>query len=229
MKEPVSRPKVREEARTAPVPSIDIAQVILNAHVFDPKRTRAVENDLLQTVADFFDTLADKCVDYLLVGGIALLSYIEGRNTEDIDVILNASDLEALDELLVDEQDQDFVRATWHGLRVDVLLTENELFAHVKENCATEIDFRGRWIPCSTVDGLLLLKFYALPQLYRQGNFNKVALYETDIMMLLHGYSVDVEPLFEQLENHLSEGDMESLRTIHEEIEAKIRRFDESI
>ncbi|MBS1252193.1 MAG: hypothetical protein MAG451_01231 [Anaerolineales bacterium] len=228
MRKSIAPPKTRETRDLTQRPSLDIGQIILNAHVFNFQRTDDVENQLLQTVTVFFDTLAGKDIDYLLVGGVALLNYVEGRNTEDIDLILSAADIEELDDLTVVEQDGDFVRASWRELRIDLLLTENALFAYVMQHCATKVDLQGREIPCSTVEGLLLLKFYALPHLYRQGNFNKVALYETDITMLLHSYSVDVEVLFEQLGNYLSAGDMESLRTIYEEIETKIRRFDDS-
>ena len=184
-----------------------------------------MENRLVQAVVDLFDALEAKNVDYLLVGGVALLNYIAGRNTEDIDLILSASEVRVLDELTILDQDQDFVRARWRNLKVDLLLTRNRLFDHVRKYCATEIDFQGRKIACSTVEGLLLLKFYALPHLYRQGNFTKVALYETDLAMLLYRYPVDVDSLFSILERHLSEGDIESLRTIYHEIEDRIRRF----
>jgi hypothetical protein len=35
------------------------------------------------------------------------------------------------------------------------------------------------------VEGLILLKLYALPSLYRQGNFAKVGIYENDVATLL--------------------------------------------
>jgi hypothetical protein len=39
------------------------------------------EEDLLKQVNQLFDVLREREIDYLLVGGIALLKYIEGRNT----------------------------------------------------------------------------------------------------------------------------------------------------
>jgi hypothetical protein len=184
-----------------------------------------MEDRLLQAVMDFFDLLETQGIDYLLVGGVALLNYVEGRNTEDVALILSVADMNALDELTVLEQDRDFGRARFRDLRVDLLLTRNPLFDYVKRHCATTLDFRGRDIACSTVEGLLLLKFYALPHLYREANFDKVALYETDIAMLLQRYPIDVEAIFTELEKHLHEGDIQSLRTIHREIEDRIRRF----
>ncbi len=210
--------------RAQPKP-VDIAHTILNAHVFNPRSPDVAEGDLVQAVNDLLDTLEAQQVGYLLVGGIALLAYVAGRNTEDIDLILSLSDLEVLDELIVSEQDQNFARATFHGLRVDVLLTQNPLFDYVRRHCATTAEFVGRTVPCSTVEGLLLLKFYALPSLYRQGDFDRVALYETDIAMLLRHYSVNVSALFDLLKKHLPEGDIQSLQEIYGDIEKRIRRF----
>lgn len=184
-----------------------------------------MEDRLLQAVVDFFDLLEERGVDYLLVGGVALLNYVEGRNTEDLDLILSVADVNALDELAILEQDRDFGRATFRDLHVDLLWTQNPLFDYVKRHCATTLNFRERTIACSTVEGLVLLKFYALPQLYRTASFDKVALYETDIAMLLQRYPMDIEAIFSELEKHLSEGDIQSLRTIHREIENRIRRF----
>jgi len=184
-----------------------------------------MEDRLLQAVTDFFDLLETRGIDYLLVGGVALLNYVEGRNTEDLDLIISIADANALDELTLSERDRDFGRAKFRNLRVDLLWTQNPLFDYVKRHCAATLDFMGRSIACSTVEGLVLLKFYALPQLYRTASFDKVALYETDIAMLLQRYPIDVEAIFTELEKHLSEGDIQSLRTIHREIEDRIRRF----
>lgn len=36
---------------------------------------------LIETVSRFFSLLRERQIDYVLVGGIALLQYVEGRNT----------------------------------------------------------------------------------------------------------------------------------------------------
>ena len=54
---------------------------------------------LSQAVDRLFDLLEQRKVDYLLVGGIALLQYVDGRNTEDIDLIVAVSALERLPEV----------------------------------------------------------------------------------------------------------------------------------
>jgi len=43
---------------------------------------------LIETVTRFFALLRERQIEYVLVGGIALLQYVEGRNTEDIDLIM---------------------------------------------------------------------------------------------------------------------------------------------
>ncbi|MFL6289305.1 MAG: hypothetical protein ACJ759_00225, partial [Thermoanaerobaculia bacterium] len=112
------------------------------------------------------------------------------------------------------------------GLQIDLLLTRNPLFEKVRQRFATTQRFVEREIPCATVEGLLLLKLYALPSLYRQGSFARVALYEGDIATLMHDYRPPVEPLFEELKEHLSATDLASLRKIVGEIEERIERFD---
>jgi len=72
-------------------PKVHIGKVIQNAIVFNFKNLakNTVNSDtLLQNVAQLFALLKERKIDYLLVGGIALLQYIEGRNTEDIDLIM---------------------------------------------------------------------------------------------------------------------------------------------
>ena len=53
-------------------------------------------DDFFEIVETLFDTLTDREVNCLLVGGVALLSYVEGRNTQDIALILSRTDLEEL-------------------------------------------------------------------------------------------------------------------------------------
>ena len=157
------------------------------------------------------------------------MRYINGRNTEDVVLIVAAPDLERLEGLTIEDQERDSVRARFCGLRVDFLLTQNPVFDYVGHHHVDSFTFRGRTITCSTVEGLVLLKLYALPFLYRQRLFDKVAIYETDVMMLLQAHSVEMDSVFEILQAHLSPGDVETLREIHREIVEKIetrrRRF----
>jgi predicted nucleotidyltransferase len=183
------------------------------------------DSALLDTVSRLFGLLEERGIDYLLVGGIALLQYVEGRNTEDIDLIMALSSLDRLPEVRKVGQEKDFARGDFEGLQIDLLLTSNPLFEMARHRYATRQRFSEREIPCATPEGLVLLKLYALPSLYRQGNLARVALYETDILMLMDRHKVDVEPLFAELTPHLSATDLASLRGITDEIRRRIERF----
>lgn len=209
---------------------VHIGKVIRNALVFDfgnPRGANVSDSSILETVDRLFALLAERRVDYLLVGGIALLQYVEGRNTEDIDLILSPSCLAKLPEIVLTGQDEGefFARGIFAGLQVDFLLTGNPLFEAVARRYATSRPFVEREIPCATVEGMVVLKLYALPSLYRQGNVVRAALYETDLLTLLHRYQPDLEPLFAELAPHVSTTDLAALRKIAAEIEERIARF----
>ena len=53
-----------------------------------------------------------------------------------------------------------------------------------------------------------------------------MALYEGDISTLMHDYRPPVEPLLEELTDHLSDTDLAAVRTIVLEIQERIDRFD---
>lgn len=216
---------------TTPVrvkPKVHIGKVIQNAIVFNFRNLgeNTVNSDtLLQSVARLFTLMKEREIDYLLVGGIALLQYIEGRNTEDIDLIMALSSLKKLSEVEIGSQDINFARGKFGELQIDILLTRNRLFEKVQKQYATTHHFVEQQIPCATVEGLLLLKLYALPSLYRQGNFARVGIYENDIATLIYSYRPEVEPLLEELAQHLNETDIIAVREIVSEIEQKIDRF----
>ena len=180
---------------------------------------------LLEAVEHLFILLDEREIEYLLVGDIAQLQYVRGRNTEDIDLIIAASSLNELPELQLISQDLNFARAEFNGLQIDFLLTRNQLFKKVQRDYATVRSFAEQSIPCATVEGLLLLKMYALPSLYRQFDFTRVGLYENDIATLIQHYQPPVEPLLDQLALHLTETDLMSVRDIVEDIEKRIARF----
>lgn len=209
-------------------PAVHIGRVIRNAVAFNIRHWReaSVNTDsLLETVNRLFAVLHERQVDYLLVGGVALLQYIEGRNTEDIDLIMALSSLTRLPEITLSHQDLNFARGEFDGLQIDILLTRNPLFETVRQHYATRQAFVEQDIPCATVEGLLLLKFYALPSLYRLGNFARVSLYENDIATLLHDYQPPVTPLLTELAKHVSETDLTAIQEILAEIQERIARF----
>ncbi len=181
---------------------------------------------LIETVARFFSVLRERQIEYVLVGGIALLQYVEGRNTEDIDLIMAVSALERLPELHVETRDADFARGKFSDLKVDVLLTSNPLFDEVRQRYTAMQRFVEQDIPCATVEGLILLKLYALPSLYRQ-DFTRVGLYENDVATLLHAHNPQIEPLLDELSRYLIESDMTQVKQIISEIQQRISRFEE--
>src|SRR4029434_200449 len=124
-------------------------------------------------------------------------------------------------------QENNFARGTFAMLQIDFLLTRNPFFAMVQRRYATIKPFRERDMPCATVEGLLLLKLYALPSLYRQGNFARVGLYENDIATLMHDYQPDLLALFAELGRYLSMSDIAVLRDIVAEIQQRIAPFQE--
>jgi hypothetical protein len=178
-------------------------------------------------VSELFALLQERNTPYLLVGGIAMLRYVEGRNTEDIVLLMSLSSVKQLPEIAVEEQSEYFIRGRFRSVRVDVLLTANALFAEVQQGFATTHRFAELEVPTATPAGLVLLKLYALPSLYRQGWFDRVSIYESDIASLLQRHRPEVEPLLQRLQPHLEAGDLHELRGIVRDIQARIARFEQ--
>jgi hypothetical protein len=201
---------------------LPIDEIVENGIVFNLRRKLPMY-DIRATVRALFTDLRAVKVDYVLVGGVALLSYVPGRNTQDVDLIIAPKQLSKLDWQAT-VQDNDFGKANYHGFQVDLLLTTNPLFAYVQRKERTTITFDDINVPCATREGLLLLKLYALPSLYRQGNLARAALYETDILMLRQDAMVDEEKLLAILSKHLAPHDIDELRRILRE-QRERRRF----
>ncbi len=208
--------------------AIHIGAVITQGVAFDPKNSQAVRamdlNELFEAVPRLFDLLDERKIDYALVGDIAMLAYVDGRNTQDIDLIVAEEALAQLPELHIEDRNASFARARFGALQVDLLLTSNQLFEQIRKHHTQVQKFADRAIPCATVEGLLLLKLFALPSLYRQGNFDRVAIYEGDIAALMQRYRPDVSALVTQLQKHLSESDLTEVAAIVSEIAARIEK-----
>lgn len=208
--------------------SVQIGDVIRNAVVFNVKNWLGGtmnSDSLTQSVQDFFAILEERKIDYVLVGGIAILYYIEGRNTQDLDLLMAVSSLEKLPELHITSQDMYFARANYGELQIDLLLTQNPLFKKVHKEYSKVQKFLDRNIPLATVEGLLLLKLYALPSLYRQGNFARVGIYENDIATLLHYYQPDTDALLGEISKYLNETDFEEIKGGMSDIQKRVKRF----
>ena len=209
-----------------------VGQIVRNAVVFNPRNWERFPMDsdsLLQAVRRLFALLDEREIEYVLVGGVALLNYVEGRNTQDIDLIMALSDVIRIPEIRIEHQDNPyFARGEFEGLQIDLLLTENPLFRLVQEKYTVKQSFLEQEITLGTIEGLLLLKLYALPSLYRQGNFVRVSVYENDIASLLYAHEPDIETVMAILANYVGEGDIASVRDIVKEIKTRIKRFKES-
>ena len=211
----------------------DIGEVLYYATAFNPRywvegtATSVSKDELLQAVRELFALLHQRGISYALVGGIALLHYVEGRNAQDLAFLLPVEDLEKIPEIVTTYRDVYFARGRYKGLQVDLLFTSNPLFRRVKEKYVRWEKFQGVDVPVATVEGLLLLKMYALPSLYRQGDFARVSLYENDIAMLMYAYEPDIERLLREVGMYLSQGEREALQDIIQEIRARVQRFRE--
>ena len=182
-------------------------------------------DSLLVQVEQLFNLLAERKTDYALVGGIALLTFVEGRNTQDIDLIMALQALAKVPEIEISSQDMYLARGQFGELQIDVLLTQNPLFEQVANKYSTGKKLLDRDIRCATVEGLILLKLYALPSLYRQGGFERVGIYENDLATLIYAFQPNLDPLLKELSGYLNDTDMAEARQIVTDIEARIRKF----
>ncbi len=205
-----------------------ISEIVKNGIVFDMKNwgnDQSGIGDLSESIDRLFALLQQRDINYLLVGGVALLSYVDGRNTQDIDLILSQKDLNDLPELTIADKNQNFVRATFDNLQVDILLTQNSLFKYIAENCTASRQFGDLAVRCVTVEGLLVLKLYALPSLYQQNKFDRASIYENDILLLLLKYPMELQPIWKLLQKHLLPSDITEIQEITADIQKRIQRF----
>lgn len=205
-----------------------IGSILRNAVAFNFKNSPEVRRNadsLLAQVEQLFNLLESRRVEYVLVGGIAMLTYVEGRNTQDIDLIMALPSLSKLSEIQLESQDMYYTGGKFAELKIDISFTKHPLFANVEKNYTTIKQFKDRRIRCATVEGLILLKLFSLPSLYRQGSFERVGNYENDIASLIYSFKPELEPLFLELSNHLNETDMGEVRRIVADVEARIDRF----
>ena len=203
-----------------------LAQVLLDAWEADPRRwmnppQQLREGELSkptmpvpQDAMDLFRLLHERRVDYLLVGGMAMLTYVKGRNTKDVDLLMSVSALEKLPELKIEDRNDFFARGKFKSIQVDLLLTDNPLFKNVAEKFATAHQFEEMKVPVATVEGLIVLKLYSLPSLYRQFDMDRAAVCENDITMLIARHSPALEPLTALASQHVEPGDKKELHKI---------------
>jgi hypothetical protein len=217
-------------AKQRTLSNINIGKVIYHALVFKPPREGDLTvnpDELTESVSRLWQLLRERDIDHVLVGGVALLQYIDGRNTEDIDLIMAASALDKLPEIQIAERNPYFAFGSFNNLRIDILLTRNPLFAKVQRKYTATREFIGQTITCATVEGLILLKLYALPSLYRSGDFARVGIYENDVATLIQYYHPELSPLLAELKSQLNESDMNEILGIVADIQRRISRFEQ--
>lgn len=205
-----------------------IGKVIRDGLAFDPKNwgKKTIDPDAMpKTVQALLDLLESRKIDYVLVGGIALLTYIKGRNTSDIDLIMAFSSLEKIPEIKVIDQDVNFARGCYEDLQINLLFTKNPLFELVHQKYVIQQSFLEKKVNIASVEGLLLLKLYALPSLYQEGDFARVGIYENDIATLIYEIQPDVYGLNKVLSKYLEPNDIKEVNNILEEILARTERF----
>jgi hypothetical protein len=210
--------------------NVNIGKVIYHALVFKPPREGVATvnpDQLTESVSRFWKLLRERHIDHALVGGVALLQYVDGRNTEVIDLIMAAYALDKLPEIQIRERNPYFAFGIFGDLRIDILLTRNPLFAKVQRKYTATREFVGQTITCATVEGLILLKLYALPSLYRSGDFARVGIYENDVATLIQQYQPALSPLLAELKQYLNESDMNEILGIVADIQRRISRFEQ--
>lgn len=178
-----------------------ICQSIYDANAFNIRNWRdgfPVDYDMLpELVIKFLNLLEEKEVDFCIVGGIAYLAYIQDRNTKDLDILLSVTELEKIiNDVEVINKDENFTNAVFEGMRVDFLKTSNSLFDYVKKHETTEYDFVEGLYPIATINGLILMRFDAIVDLYQKGKFEKIPRYELDLNYLTKNYKIDWEHIW---------------------------------
>lgn len=184
-------------------------------------------------IEELFKELAAARIDAVLIGGLAMLRHVQGRNTEDIDLIVPAEAFGALARLELIDRTTDSARGRFRSIRVDALFSEHPVFGLVARAHAEVVALRDAEtsqdaplrIRCATPLGLAILKLYALPNLYRLGQLDRAALYETDLLALRQQAGVDLGASLRILEAHLGAGDRAELARIVEEIESRAARM----
>lgn len=206
-----------EPTFTARTHQLAICQSIYDANAFNIRNWRdgfPIDYDMLpELVTKFLNLLEEKQVDFCIVGGIAYLAYIQDRNTKDLDILLSVNELEKIiDHVEVLNKDVNFTNAVFEGLRIDFLKTSNSLFEFVKENETTKYDFTEGLYPIATVNGLILMRFDAIIDLYQKGNFNKILFYERDLQVLTVNFDIDWEYIWKVSKKFFTNGQISEFK-----------------
>ncbi len=204
---------------------VHIGQVIRNGVEYDPKNWKPgfeMAETLPTAVVDLLRELSKRESPFAIAGGIAMLAHVPGRNTQDLDLVMSPSDLLAIEGITSREASTDFLLADYRGLRVDVLSAKNKLFANVLRSHVALTEFVEGTFPCVTPVGMAILKLFALPSLYRQGDTTRIRIYESDVLGLLDAFDIDDTEILRAIEPHLLASDADELRRLVAELRVRI-------
>lgn len=206
---------------------LDPGRIIALAHGANPATWSGPMNtDYPALVADFLALLERRQIPFVVVGGIALLQHVRGRNTEDIDLIISAPRLAEIPELIVQERTEMFAYGRFRDeLRADILFAEHPVFDLVARTFTVPMDYQIGRLPTATVDGLVLLKLFALPSLYRKFDFDRIAIYEADIMQLLSRSHCNDSFFLDLLAPHILDSDRLELARVLSDIRSRLARI----
>jgi hypothetical protein len=158
----------------AVMPALDIGRVIQLAKAAKAGNwSREMNGEYSRSMNDFLLLMQQRNIPFVVVGGIALLQHVPGRNTEDLDIIVAAPRLSDLPELEVIERNDMFAQTSFHGLRVDLLFFEHPFFQRIDRDFSAELPYSVGALRTATIEGLTLLKLFALPSLYRQFDLDR--------------------------------------------------------
>lgn len=200
-----------EPTFTARTHQLAISQSIYDANAFNIQNWRdgfPIDYDMLpELVTKFLNLLEEKQVDFAIVGGIAYLAYIQDRNTKDLDILISVKELDKiLDYVEVTNKDVNFTNAIFEGMRIDFLKTSNSVFEYVKNHETTRYNFEEGLYPVATINGLILMRFDAIIDLYQKGRFDKIDRYEWDLSRLTKNFEIDWEHIWKVSRNFFTEG-----------------------
>jgi hypothetical protein len=210
----------------AAITKLDAGRIIHLAHSANRVNwSGPMHSDYAALTSDFLALLRQREIPFVIVGGIALLQYVSGRNTEDIDIILAAPRLAELPEMTLLERNEMFAKADFNGLRVDLWFVEHPFLKNIAQEFSAPRPYTAGELPTATIEGLILLKLFALPSLYRQMDLDRVAIYEADLTQLLHRTDRSDSYFTDILGRFLPGTDLRELGGILAEIRQKLARL----
>ena len=194
-----------------------ICQSIYDANAFNIQNWRdgfPIDYDMLpELVIKFLNLLEEKQVDFCIVGGIAYLAYIQDRNTKDLDILISVTELEKIiDYVEVTNKDVNFTNTRFEGMSIDFLKTSNAIFDYVKKHETTKYNFTEGLYPVATINGLILMRFDAIIDLYQKAKFEKIPRYELDLLYLTRNFPVDWEHIWKISQKFFTDGQINEFK-----------------